>query len=96
MISTAGKHSTKLSLMSNICTSHLTYTDHPLEALIGSSFAEVLARIEGSGWLIQAPFFRSLELSRSEDEALRESGGVKDWTRLTLVFFFSQNLEMKP
>ena len=62
MIFATGRHGTKLSL---ILSSHIgrpTSTDHPLEALIGSSFVGVLARVEGSGWLIQTLFFGSLRL----------------------------------
>ena len=62
MISAVGKHSTKLSLMLNSYTDRPISTNHPLEALIGSFFAGVLAHIEGSGWLIQAPFFKSSRL----------------------------------
>ena len=68
MISTNGKHGTKLSLM---LISHIdcpASTDHPLEALIESSFVGVLARVEGSGSKLL-----SSDLSNfygSEDEAL--------------------------
>ena len=54
MIFTIGRCSVKLSLMSNSCTGHPTSIDHPLEALIRSSFVRVLPHVESSRWLIQS------------------------------------------
>ena len=80
----------KLLLMSSNRTGRPTSTDHPLEALIGSSFVRVLARIEGSRWLIQLLFLDLSDFFRSKDEALQGDGSVKDWTRFTLVFFLDR------
>ena len=62
MIFTTGRYGMKLALMPSSCIGCLTSIYHPLEALIGSSFVGVLARVKGSRWLIQAPFFGSPKL----------------------------------
>ena len=80
MISTTGRYGMKLLLMSSSCTGYPTSIDHPLEALIGSSFMGMLFHIEGSRWLIQPLFLDLLNFFGSDDKALQGGDGVGEWT----------------
>ena len=78
MIFATDRYGMKLLLISSSRTDRLTSTDHPLKALIESSFTRVLARIESSDGCSRLLSLDLPESSRSEDKALQRGGGVED------------------